>query len=171
MHITLFRIYFPVIEDRGLELQAQLIKMGQIPKGEETLLLVDDEKYLRDLGKRMLTRHGYTVLTASDGEMALQKYREKGKQISLVILDLIMPGMGGESCLDLMLKDDPAAKVIVASGFSVDEATRQKITATARAFIGKPLTGEEKRSQVQRIAEQYNWEKIAMKTLEVYEKV
>jgi DNA-binding NtrC family response regulator len=106
--------------------------------GTETILLVDDESYIRDLGKRMLTRFGYTVLTAVDGESALALYREKRAHISLVILDLSMPGMGGERCLEELLRTDPGAKVIIASGYAVDEPKAKVMKAGACGFVGKP---------------------------------
>jgi len=136
---TTFRVYFPVIEEAGSQQPEQHREMTQIPQGSETILLVDDEDYLRDLGRRMLTKFGYTVLTAADGETAVQVYREQGTQISLVILDLIMPGIGGRNCLDRILEEDPSATVIIASGYSVDEPTKKEIESKAKGFVSKPF--------------------------------
>ena len=87
--------------------------------GTETILLVDDEKSIRDLGKEVLTSVGYKVLTASTGREALDMYTKAQEEISLVILDLIMPEMGGKQCLEELLKIDPAVKILIASGYSV----------------------------------------------------
>ena len=136
---TTFRVYFPVIEEAGSQQPERHREMTQTPHGNETILLVDDEDYLRDLGKRMLTKFGYTVLTAPDGETAVQVYREQGTQISLVILDLIMPGIGGRNCLDQILNEDPSATVIIASGYSLDGSTKKEIESKAKGFVSKPF--------------------------------
>lgn len=136
---TTFRVYFPVIEETGSQQPEQHRDMKQSPHGNETILLVDDEDFLRDLGQRMLTKFGYTVLTAPDGETAVQIYREQSTQISLVILDLIMPGIGGRNCLNLILEQDPSARVIIASGYSVDGPTKKEIESKAKGFVSKPF--------------------------------
>ena len=66
-----------MIEEADSQQPEQHREMTQTPRGNETILLVDDEDYLRDLGRRMLTKFGYTVLTAPDGETAVQVYREQ----------------------------------------------------------------------------------------------
>ena len=134
---TTFKIYLPIIEestDEDLGDELEVIPEG----GTETILLVDDESYIRDLGKKMLTRFGYTVLTAVDGESALALYREKKAHISLVILDLSMPGMGGERCLEELLRTDPGAKVIIASGYTAYEPKVKVMKTGACGFVGKP---------------------------------
>ena len=102
-------------------------------------MLVDDEDYLRDLGERLLAKFGYSVLTAPDGETAVQIYREHGMRISLVILDLIMPGRGGISCLEQILRENPLAKVIIASGYSVDGSTKKELELKTKGFVSKPF--------------------------------
>jgi len=136
---TTFNIYLPVIEETENQPPEQRTETEQTPLGKETILLVDDEDYLRDLGQRMLTKFGYTVLTAPDGETAVQIYREKGKQISLVVLDLIMPGIGGQNCLDLILKDDPSARVIIASGYTVEPSSLSELELKSYGVITKPF--------------------------------
>ena len=71
--------------------------------------------------------------------MVVKIYREQSTQISLVILDLIMPGMGGQNCLDLILKQDPSARVIIASGYSVDGPTKKELESKTKGFISKPF--------------------------------
>jgi two-component system cell cycle sensor histidine kinase/response regulator CckA len=87
----------------------------------------------------VLRRFGYNVLEASDGEGALEIYREKKGEISLVILDLIMPGVGGQKCLEKILKTDPSQKVVVASGYSTDGLTRGVLQTGAKSYIEKPF--------------------------------
>jgi signal transduction histidine kinase/ActR/RegA family two-component response regulator len=136
---TTFNIYFPAIAETQRQQAIQSGEMEHILRGNETILLVDDEDYLRDLGRHLLTKFGYTVFTAPDGETAVELYREKGPQISLVILDLIMPGIGGRNCLDLILKEDPSARVIIASGYSVEPSTLSELGLKSYGFITKPF--------------------------------
>ncbi|MGB9441428.1 MAG: ATP-binding protein, partial [Desulfobacterales bacterium] len=136
---TTFRVYFPVVEEPDLDQPQRRSELEQIPYGNETILLVDDEDYLRDLGERLLAKFGYSVLTAPDGETAVQIYREHGTQISLVILDLIMPGIGGKNCLDLILEEDLSARVIIASGYSVDGSTQKELELKTKGFVSKPF--------------------------------
>jgi len=134
---TIFKIYFPVIEKEAERVESEEEKV-HIKGGNETILLVDDEEAIRELGKNILTRFGYTVLMVSDGETALEVYREKKEKISLVILDIIMPGMGGRECLKKLFKMNPKSKVIIASGYSINGSTKEALEAGAKGFIGKP---------------------------------
>jgi two-component system cell cycle sensor histidine kinase/response regulator CckA len=136
---TTFRIYFPAIEAESKEEEAEREEeAGLLLGGNETILLVDDEGSLRDLGKKMLERFGYTVLLADSGERAVEIYKEEREAISLIILDLIMPGMGGERCLEELLSMDSEVKVVIASGYSVSATTRKNLDAGAEGFISKP---------------------------------
>ena len=136
---TVFRVYFPAIHEPGPHQTQRASELTLTPHGSETVLLVDDEDFLRDLGQRMLTKFGYTVLLAPDGETALQVFRENKERIALVILDLIMPGMGGKICLEQIIKEDPAARIIIASGHSFEEPTKEEIESKAAGFISKPF--------------------------------
>lgn len=134
---TTFKIHLPAIVEYG-ESEADLTQ--EMPSfGTETLLLVDDEERVRKISEIILTRSGYKVLTAGDGKEALEVYRRNKEQISLVVLDLIMPEMGGKQCLDGLLKIDPGVKVLVASGYSVNGPTDDALEAGAVDFIRKPF--------------------------------
>jgi two-component system, cell cycle sensor histidine kinase and response regulator CckA len=135
---TTFKIYFPAIEAVIMEHGERKEEREDIQGGTETILLVDDERLLEDLGKEMLEKFGYTVLTADRGERALDIYKEKKDEISLIILDIIMPGMGGKKCLEELLKINPLVKVIFSSGYSINGAGREAQHAGANGFIGKP---------------------------------
>jgi DNA-binding NtrC family response regulator len=111
--------------------------------GDETILLVDDEELVRELGTEMLEWAGYNVLTAVNGQEALELYRRKKSDISLVILDLIMPKLGGKQCLEELLAIDPEVKVLVASGYSADGPTKNAIGSGAKGFISKPYDAKE----------------------------
>jgi len=134
---TTFKIYFPVAE---MDLPAAVADTIEMPAGgTETLLLVDDEESLRKLGVEMLELAGYTVLTATNGREALQVYSQRKDQIALVILDLVMPEMGGRQCLEELRRMDPSAKVLIASGYSANGPTKDALDRGAIGFINKPF--------------------------------
>jgi len=133
---TAFKIYFPaLVSDEEPEKKiARPMPQG----GSETILLVDDEDMIRDLCSRILTKAGYNVITAFNGKEALELYRERRGKISLVILDLIMPEMGGKQCLQELLQIDASVRVIIASGYSARGPTKDALAAGARGFVNKP---------------------------------
>jgi DNA-binding response OmpR family regulator len=106
--------------------------------GSETILLVDDEASVAGLAIEILKKSGYTVLVAPDGETALRIYGKERKRIALVLLDLIMPGMGGSRCLEELLRMNPEIRVIVASGVVADGYRQEVLDAGARDFLQKP---------------------------------
>jgi signal transduction histidine kinase/ActR/RegA family two-component response regulator len=134
---TIFRIYLPVIE-RGVEVAESREAEAPVRGGSEVILLVDDEQSVLRLGERIFKSSGYTVLTAVDGESALEIYRQHREWIRLVILDLIMPGMGGKRCLEELVKVNPEVRVVIASGFSADGDERRLVAAGAKGYVNKP---------------------------------
>ena len=135
---TAFSIYLPV----AVSAQPKPPKAAPPPttEGNETLLLVDDEAMVRDIAEEVFRQHGYQVLTAADGESALAIYGREGARIDLVILDLIMPGMGGLKCLEHLIELDPEVRVLVASGFALERDQHLALTglANVKAFLRKP---------------------------------
>jgi len=133
---TVFRIYLPGIEQKtDLEgTENEETPLG----GTETILLVDDDEFVRSLGNQALSMFQYRVIAVPDGESALEIYMKGWKDIALIILDLIMPGMGGMKCLEETLKINPQAKVIVASGYTVKGPAKEAIDSGAKGFISKP---------------------------------
>jgi DNA-binding NtrC family response regulator len=106
-------------------------------------LLVDDEELIRELGAKILKRAGYKVMTASDGMQALETYSHSKESIALVLLDLMMPRMGGKQCLDILLRFDSNIKVVIASGFSSGSEIKDSLERGAKAFVRKPYDGYE----------------------------
>jgi PAS domain S-box-containing protein len=139
---TSFKIYFPVITDVLSESSGEEEKKP-IPRGNENILLIDDEALVRDLGEHMLAKFGYNVLTAPGSESGLRIYREKKDDVSLVILDMIMPEMGGRRCFEEILKIKPGAKVIIASGYAADANIKSLLASGAMGFINKPFNVRE----------------------------
>ena len=133
---TLFKIYLPASgQDEG-----EIAREAETPPrgGNETILVVDDEEAIRKFASTVLVRYGYRVLTAADGEQALETYAAANDPIDLVILDIGMPGMGGLACLRELLKIDLAVKVLIASGYSINDQIRQALDAGASAYVSKP---------------------------------
>ncbi|MDO9559476.1 MAG: response regulator, partial [Syntrophales bacterium] len=137
---TTFNIYFPALN--GPDREATVAEDGQaekkFPAGEEILLLVDDEEYLLETTRMLLERSGYRVLTAENGEKAIEIFKNEKTKISLVILDLMMPGMGGIRCLEALRDIDPQVKVIISSGYITNSKQREVMDKGAAGFIQKP---------------------------------
>jgi C4-dicarboxylate-specific signal transduction histidine kinase/ActR/RegA family two-component response regulator len=134
---TTFRIYFPVLKGDGLE-KAEAKVQKESPRGKERILLVDDEKTVLDIGQDLLRQYGYETLLADGGEKAIEIYRQEKDRIDLVILDLIMPGMGGQKCFQELLKINPKIKVIISTGASAEEQVREAFSPHPVGFVSKP---------------------------------
>jgi len=147
---TTFSIFFPVIDFIN-ESKIEYLQEGIIKGNNETILFVDDEKTNRELGKEILEGFGYKAITAMDGESALECYCKNKDIIDLVVLDLIMPGMGGSKCLKKIIEFDPGAKVVIASGFISDKPTLDDLKYTARDFITKPYNIKMMLNAIQRV--------------------
>jgi two-component system cell cycle sensor histidine kinase/response regulator CckA len=136
-HGTTFKIYLPV-SNRKVTGKHEL---AQEPvKGSETVLLVDDEETVIDVGRQMLERMGYTVLAAGSGKDAIELYRGHKDAIHIVILDLIMPEMSGGETYDEIKKINPHVKVLLSSGYSKDSRATEILARGCNGFIQKPYT-------------------------------
>ena len=134
---TSFNIYLPACDQvQKVKKNTQFIDAELM--GTETVLLVDDESSILEAASSILKRFGYAPLTAPCGEDALNIFNNHNNSIQLVILDLNMPGMGGEKCLEQLLEKDKSLKVIIASGYSVQAQAKESITKGAYGFMGKP---------------------------------
>ncbi|MGE3806119.1 MAG: PAS domain-containing protein, partial [Gemmataceae bacterium] len=116
---------------------------NNIPGGNETILLADDHEMVCRVGREILERLGYQVLTAADGAQALEMYTERARDIHLVILDLSMPKLSGQEVLQQIRKLNPSARVIISSGFYTDQAVNDVASEGAAGFVGKPYRPEE----------------------------
>ncbi|MEW5722087.1 MAG: PAS domain S-box protein [Thermodesulfobacteriota bacterium] len=133
-----FDIFLPVLETIGPETPEPATRPEELRPGHETILLVDDEKAILEMGRQMLTRFGYKTLTARSGEEALELYVASANRVDLVVMDLGMPGMGGRQCLERLRKIRPEAKVIIASGYADQSQVKECLEAGASGFIAKP---------------------------------
>ena len=94
---------------------------------------------LSKLARRMLEKAGYSVITANNGREALQIFNARTSDISLVLLDLIMPEMSGKDCLMELVNIDPSVKVLIASGFSPSDEMHKEISPLVKGFVHKPF--------------------------------
>jgi CheY-like chemotaxis protein len=112
-----------------------------LPRGTETLLVVEDDTFVRDLACICLEAQGYEVLPAANGQDALQVAREhKGSPIRLAITDVIMPRMGGKVMADWLKATYPSLKILFTSGYTDDAITQHGVLEPGVAFLPKPYT-------------------------------
>ena len=116
---------------------------SRVLKGSETVLLVDDEAIVADVGKQLLERLGYTVLVAGNGRDALSGYEQNRSSIDLVVLDLVMPEMSGGETFDRLKALDPDVTVILSSGYSLNGQATKILERGCNAFIQKPFNIKE----------------------------
>ncbi len=145
---TVFRIFLPLGKANGQP--GSRPAEERIKEGSETILVVDDEALVRDVASRMLKRLGYRVLMAADGRSAIDAYRENAGEIDAVILDLSMPGMDGEACLEELLKIDSGVRVLISSGHNLDELN-DSVSKTIRGVVQKPYQIRELASRVRSV--------------------
>jgi signal transduction histidine kinase/CheY-like chemotaxis protein len=133
---TAFSVYLPATDQPSNEDRTPAVV---IERGAGTIMIVDDEPPVLDMLTRLLKKIGYQVLSASSGHAAVELVRQYGKAISLVILDMIMPEMSGSQTYDALREVRPDLKVLVSSGYSMEEQARDMLGRGCRGFIQKPF--------------------------------
>ena len=145
---SVFDLLFPVVSGDQNDQPMDQLALGL--GGKETILLVDDEEMVRDLGNEILHKYGYHVLSASDGQEALAIWNDKRQEIALVILDLVMPNLGGPATLARMRELDPAVKVLICSGYRSKDDELKALEMAEVPVILKPFRPEELATQVRK---------------------
>ncbi len=133
---TTFNFYIPASEKKVMQ---QKTKPQEIQKGNETILLVDDEDMVIDATSEMLETLGYSVNVARSGEEAIVFCRKNNDIIDLVILDIVMPVMNGSEAYRILKKINPQIKVLLSSGYSVNESVTKMLDNGCQGFIQKPF--------------------------------
>ncbi len=134
---TSFMIYIPATDKEVPEEQK---KNGEIRKGQEKVLLIDDEEMILEVGSSMLKGLGYEVITAPGGRQGLKLYEEVKDEVELVILDMIMPDFGGKETFETLRRVNPDVKVLLSSGYSLDGQAKDIMKSGCRGFIQKPFS-------------------------------
>ena len=137
---TTFKIYFPEVE-QPLDVSTKSSHSRVLPRGTETLLIVEDDQSVRQLARDVLNAQGYDVLTASNGQNALDVVRDhKGSPIGLVVTDVIMPLMGGKVMAELLKMTYPDFKILFTSGYTDDSIACDGVLEADVEFLPKPYT-------------------------------
>lgn len=136
-HGTTFHVYLPASEKNIME--KEKMTEEQIQPGRETILLVDDEEIILQVGEELLKALGYRVLVADNGREALKIYESHTLKIDMVILDMIMPEMGGGETFDLLHAINPHLRVLLSSGYSLDGQAQEILDRGCDGFIQKPF--------------------------------
>jgi CheY-like chemotaxis protein len=131
-----FNIFLPVT---GKKVAPETEPSQAVMVGKETVLLVDDEEMIIDVGKQLLKKLGYKVLIARSGEDAIGFFSENKGEIDIVILDMIMPGMGGGETFDRLKDIDPDVRALLSSGYSIDGRATEILNRGCKGFLQKPF--------------------------------
>lgn len=145
---TTFKIYLPASE---IKLQKAVNIPEELIKGTGTVLMVDDEKDILEVGEKLLEAIGYKVLTATNGNEAIEIYKKNMDKIDIVLLDMIMPTMAGGKVFDIIKKINPDAKVLLISGYSLDNQVAKILNRGCDGFIQKPFNLNELSGKIRKI--------------------
>jgi two-component system, cell cycle sensor histidine kinase and response regulator CckA len=148
-----FTIYLPVSDK---DAQKHVSVKSEAIEGSETILLVDDEDMIIEVGGSMLTKLGYRVLVAKGGRQAIDMVQMKGKDIDLVILDLVMPDIDGGRTFDLIRDIYPSMPVILSSGYSLNGRANEIMQKGCNGFIQKPFNISDVSQKIRKILNETN---------------
>ena len=133
---TTFSVYLPVSEKVFIK-EEEFAQ--ELSKGSETVLLVDDEQMIIDVGSQLLEKLGYKVYTAASGEEALEIYKGNKDDIDIVLLDVIMPGMHGGETYDRLKALNADVRVLLSSGYGINRQINEILERGCNGFIQKPF--------------------------------
>ncbi len=140
---TTFNILLPASEKKVVKEIETSDSGDSIKQGGETILLIDDEDIVRDVGQEMLSDLGYEILLARPGREAIDTYQKKQHNIDMIILDIIMPGMDGRETFDQLKSINSNIKVLLSSGYSIDAQASEILNRGCKGFIQKPFSLDE----------------------------
>jgi nitrogen-specific signal transduction histidine kinase len=147
---TTFYIYLPASDQKVPKAPAAV---GNLSKGSETILLVDDEKVILDVNKPMLEKLGYRVITAQNGREAISIFDDAKDEIDMVILDMIMPDLGGGAVFDHIKAAKPDIKVLLSTGYSLTGQAEAIMARGCTGVIQKPFSIEQLSLKIRQIIE------------------
>ena len=150
---TTFHVYLPAIKAEDIAKRAESMEQEEMTRGKETVLLVDDEEIIIDVGQGILETLGYKVLIAEGGKEAVDIYKANKDKIDMVILDMIMPDMGGGETYDRMKEVNPDIKVLLSSGYSINGQATEILKRGCNGFIQKPFSVMELSQRIREVLE------------------
>jgi PAS domain S-box-containing protein len=142
------KVYLPLVEDDRLEIERPVSL-----RGEETVLVVEDEDSVRDLVRQILEDHGHAVLTARHGRDAMLIAERYERPIDLLVTDVVMPEMGGGELVHRLIARRPNIKVLYISGYTNDEVVRRGVQGAPASFLHKPFTSDDFMLRVREVLE------------------
>ena len=145
-----FAIYLPA---SAKEVRQEKVEPVQktVAKGTGTILLIDDEEMIIKVGEELLQELGYKVISARSGDEAIQIYERNADKIDLIVMDMIMPGMGGGETFDRLKAMNPAIKVLLSSGYSINGQASKILERGCDGFIQKPFNINQLSKKIQGI--------------------
>ncbi|HOI74179.1 MAG TPA: PAS domain S-box protein [Syntrophales bacterium] len=147
---TTFEVYLPATGEAVLREEPA---PSGIERGRGVILVVDDEPMVREVTREMLTGLGYQVLTAESGPEALEVFGSRGSEIDVVILDMIMPGMGGGEVNDALQAMRPGVRVLLSSGYSLEGQASEILEKGVQGFLQKPFRLDELSRKIREVIE------------------
>jgi two-component system, cell cycle sensor histidine kinase and response regulator CckA len=138
-HGTVIKVYLPRT-DRSAAATRSGAAVVEVPKGKETVLLVEDEAGVRNLSKHVLESNGYTVLEAGHGQEALIIAERHVGAIHLLVTDVVMPGMSGRQLANALCEVRPGTRVLFMSGYTDEAVLRHGVIDASPAFLQKPFS-------------------------------
>jgi two-component system cell cycle sensor histidine kinase/response regulator CckA len=147
-HGTTFHIYLPASDKEVRKATKRPVEIFRAPG---TVLLVDDEQVILEVGQDLLEAMGYRIITAKDGKEAVEVYRKNREEIDIVVLDMVMPNMGGGEAYDHIKEINPDVRVLLSSGFSIDGEAAEILERGCDGFIQKPFTMKQLSKEIRQI--------------------
>ncbi len=139
-HGTTFKVFFPADTGSGGHMSVENTH-ETLPRGQgELILIVDDEAAVRTVTKQTLEAFGYRIITAGDGAEAIALYAQHQQAIALVLTDMMMPVMDGPATIQVLMRMNPAVKIIAASGLNANSAVARAVGLGVKHFLPKPYT-------------------------------
>jgi two-component system cell cycle sensor histidine kinase/response regulator CckA len=157
---TTMKIYLPRAPQEPVPIEHAAASREAAPRGNETILLVEDESALRELAREILQDSGYVVLEAAGGEQALELLRDSQTKIDLLLTDVVMPGLGGNELAKRLASAHPNMKVLYMSGYADDVVAHKGILAEGTVLIQKPFTKATLLQNVRRSLDQTSRERL-----------
>ena len=145
---TTFTIYLPASGKEAVEDEEVTV---DIIMGSGTILLIDDEKMILEVGRELLEELGYTVLPAMSGQEAVDIFQQDQDSIDMIIMDMIMPGMSGSETFDRLKEINPDVKILLSSGYSVDGQATKILRRGCDGFIQKPFNMNQLAEKIHKI--------------------
>jgi len=157
---TTFKVFFPCLSAMADD-DLENVKKGEVPRGSETVLLVEDDPKLRVLAVRVLKKYGYEVLVAACGDEALTIASNPLTLIDAVVTDVVMPGMNGRELVEKLLESRPGLPSLLMSGYADDEILRRGVSQGDTEFLQKPFTPEQLARKVRAVLDSHRLASVA----------